>query len=99
VVGDWNGDEASKIGVYYAGTWWLDYNGNDVWDGSAVDNTSTFGSAGSVPVVGEEYTLQYKSIFKFCNNPIFFYTSPVMTWYSGAGATYRIPLNSSYVPL
>ncbi len=32
VVGDWNGDNTTEIGVYQNGNWYLDNNGNGVWD-------------------------------------------------------------------
>ena len=34
VIGDWNGDGKSKIGIYAAetGNWYLDYNGNYTWE-------------------------------------------------------------------
>ena len=38
LVGDWNHTATSKVGVFRpsAGTFYLDYNGNGVWDGCAV---------------------------------------------------------------
>jgi uncharacterized protein YjiK len=55
VVGDWNGDGRAKIGVYYQGFWYLDYNGNGVWDGPSVDKAYNFGWAatGVTPMVGD----------------------------------------------
>jgi len=55
VVGDWNGDGRSKIGVYYQGFWYLDYNGNGVWDGPSVDKAYNFGwaAAGVTPMLGD----------------------------------------------
>ena len=56
VIGDWNGDGTSKLGVYQNGVWMLDYNGNGVWDGpSGGDKLYNFGGADSnfVPVVGD----------------------------------------------
>ena len=32
VTGDWNGDGTTKIGVFIDGRWFLDLNGNGVWD-------------------------------------------------------------------
>jgi len=37
VTGDWNGTGTTKIGVFSNGTWYLDMNGNGVWDGPSVD--------------------------------------------------------------
>ncbi len=53
VVGDWNGDGRSKIGVFrHDGAWFLDANGNGVLDSGdlAFQYTAT---AGDVPVVGD----------------------------------------------
>jgi hypothetical protein len=53
VVGDWNGNGTSKIGVYLNGAWVLDYNGNGVWDGETIDKIVYFGAAGWQAVVGD----------------------------------------------
>jgi hypothetical protein len=45
VVGDWNGDGRTKIGVYHQGSWFLDYDGNGAWDGGANDKAYSFGWA------------------------------------------------------
>ena len=37
VVGDWNGDGKTNIGIYRNGAWYLDKNGNGKWDGCAID--------------------------------------------------------------
>ena len=45
-----------KAGVYLKGTFLLDYNGNGIWDGPAVDKLFTFNpslNSGAVPVVGD----------------------------------------------
>ncbi|MCC9000271.1 MAG: hypothetical protein LM522_12400, partial [Candidatus Contendobacter sp.] len=54
-AGDWNGDGKAKVGVFRAGTWYLDYNGNGVWDGCGVDRcyVGSFGQAGDWPVAGK----------------------------------------------
>jgi hypothetical protein len=52
ITGDWNGDHRKEIGVYKDGVWYLDYNGNGVWD-SGIDKAYNFGAAGWVPVVGD----------------------------------------------
>ena len=55
VVGDWNGSGTTKIGVYRAATgiWYLDYNGNGLWDGCAIDDCIGWGGNSSdEPVVG-----------------------------------------------
>jgi hypothetical protein len=54
VVGDWSGSGTTKIGIYRpsTGQWFLDYNGNGVFD--AGDKTYTFGGvSGDLPVVGD----------------------------------------------
>jgi hypothetical protein len=56
VVGDWNGSGTTKIGVYRqsTGTWYLDLNGNRVWDGLGVDALIAWGGDPSdKPVVGD----------------------------------------------
>ena len=52
VVGDWNGDGKSEIGVYENGIWYLDMDGNGIW--SAGDKAFAWGFPGtSTPVVGD----------------------------------------------
>ncbi|NTV12475.1 MAG: VCBS repeat-containing protein, partial [Desulfobulbaceae bacterium] len=41
-----------SIGVFRAGDWYLDSDGNGVWD-SGTDFSTVFGSAGMLPVVGD----------------------------------------------
>ncbi len=53
VVGDWNGNGTAKIGVYSNGTWYLDLNGDGVWDTGDVKYTFGAGLSGAVPVVGD----------------------------------------------
>ena len=53
VVGDWNGDGKTKVGLYINGTWYLDFNGNGVWDGPNVDKLVYFGGPGFAPYVGD----------------------------------------------
>ncbi len=56
VVGDWNGDGKTKIGIYQNGYWYLDTNGNGQWDGqSGGDTFGVFGIGltNAVPVVGD----------------------------------------------
>ena len=60
VVGNWNAsaDGKAKIGVFRDGWWYLDYNGNGVWDGCGApadptkDACISFGMEGDFPVVG-----------------------------------------------
>lgn len=56
VAGDWNGDGTTKIGLYRpsTGTWFLDFNGNGVFDGPTIDRQYQYGGiAGDIPVVGD----------------------------------------------
>jgi L,D-peptidoglycan transpeptidase YkuD (ErfK/YbiS/YcfS/YnhG family) len=54
ISGDWNSDEISEIGVFRPSThlFYLDYNGNGVWNGAAVDKTYNFGITGDLPISG-----------------------------------------------
>jgi len=52
VMGDWTGDGKVKVGVFRSGTWYLDMNGNGVWE-PGIDATFTYGSAGDIPVTGD----------------------------------------------
>jgi len=55
VTGDWNGTGIVKIGVYdpLGSTWYLDYNGNGVWDCTPADKSYYFGFAGAIPATGD----------------------------------------------
>jgi hypothetical protein len=53
VVGEWTGGGITKIGVYRNGTWYLDKNGNGVWDGCPTECTTWGGVPGDLPVVGK----------------------------------------------
>jgi hypothetical protein len=55
VVGDWDGRGTDNIGVFRPSTaeWFLDLNGNGIWDGCSVDACLSFGDAGDLPVVGK----------------------------------------------
>jgi hypothetical protein len=37
IVGDWNRDGISKIGIYRNGNWYLDFDGNGIWEGCIID--------------------------------------------------------------
>ncbi len=54
VVGDWNGNGKTKVGLFRQGFFWiLDTNGNGVFE-QGVDQTFAFGGVpGDVPVVGD----------------------------------------------
>jgi C1A family cysteine protease len=42
-----------KIGIFRSGSWYLDNNGNGMWDNSSVDLFYTFGLATDVPIWGD----------------------------------------------
>src|SRR5262249_22983808 len=52
ITSPFNPPLATKIGVFRDGTWFLDTNGNGVWDGEDIDRKLSFGQAGDIPVVG-----------------------------------------------
>jgi len=51
VAGDFNGDGICDIGVFFDGLWFLDLNGNGIWDEG--DLWARLGEAGDQPVVGD----------------------------------------------
>jgi hypothetical protein len=55
LVGDWNGHGSSKVGAFRPsdGTFYLDYNGNGVWDGCGTDRCLQIGLSGDTPLVGK----------------------------------------------
>jgi hypothetical protein len=55
VIGDWNNDGKSEIGVFRNSThmFYLDYNGNGMWNGAAVDRSYNFGITGDIPITGD----------------------------------------------
>ncbi len=55
VVGDWNGDGKTKVGVFRNGSWYLDANGNGQWDGCGIDRCylNSFGEKDDLPVAGQ----------------------------------------------
>ena len=53
-MGDWTGDGRMRIGVFRAGWWYLDLNGNGRWDGVAGgDGMFPLGLPGDIGVVGD----------------------------------------------
>jgi len=52
VIGDWNGDGKTKVGVTNGLQWYLDYDGNGVWN-ATVDKSYNFGVIGYAPVIGD----------------------------------------------
>jgi hypothetical protein len=53
VVGDWNSNGRTKIGVYSNGFWFLDYDGDYVWDIAAGDKQMGWGGPGVEIVAGD----------------------------------------------
>ena len=56
LVGDWNGSGVTKLGLFAhdSSEWFLDANGNGIWDGCKVDICSqSFGVAKDLPLVGK----------------------------------------------
>lgn len=51
VVGDWDGSGVKRIGAFLNGNWYLDINGDGVYD--AGDKTVSFGQTGDLPVIGD----------------------------------------------
>ncbi len=51
VTGDWNGDGVTKIGVFINGLWFLDLDGNGIWDEN--DLWAKLGQPGDRPVTGD----------------------------------------------
>jgi hypothetical protein len=54
IIGDWDGDGLDNIGVYRPSTlrFYLDMNGNDVWD--AADRVAgPYGASGDLPIAGD----------------------------------------------
>jgi hypothetical protein len=54
VSGDWSADGISEIGVFRPSThmFYLDYSGNGVWNGAAIDRAYNLGITGDIPVSG-----------------------------------------------
>jgi len=56
IVGDWNGDSRTKVGLTDGINWFLDANGNGVWDGTGPGNDQYgyFGIPPSyLPILGD----------------------------------------------
>ncbi len=51
VVGDWNGDGITSIGVFREGVWYLDVDGDGAWTEN--DQQFRFGRAGDAAIVGD----------------------------------------------
>lgn len=51
VAGDFNGDGVDEVAIYYNGRWFLDLNGNGIWDDE--DLWAQLGDAFDLPVTGD----------------------------------------------
>ena len=53
VTGDWTANGRTKIGIYRNGAWYLDRDGDGIWDGCGMDTcVDSFGGfAEDIPVV------------------------------------------------
>ena len=61
--------EPSKIGVFRNGPWYLDYNGNRVWDPASGDVSFWFGTSGDLPISGDWRGIGQDQIGVFRNGP------------------------------
>ena len=52
VLGDWNNSGATKVGIYRNGTWYIDRDGDGVFDGGATEEITWGGVPGDLPVAG-----------------------------------------------
>ncbi|MBI1353905.1 MAG: hypothetical protein GC160_06130 [Acidobacteria bacterium] len=52
-VADFNGDGYDEVAVFARGFWFIDLDGNGVWDGGVADALFPFGWDGATPVVGD----------------------------------------------
>ena len=54
ISGDWDGDGYDEIGVWWGGYFYLDYNGNGVWDGTVTDRKQgPFVCSIDTPIIGD----------------------------------------------
>jgi hypothetical protein len=51
IVGDFNGDGIAEVAVFHEGKWYIDLNGNGVWDEG--DLWAELGEVGDQPIVGD----------------------------------------------
>jgi len=73
--GDWNADGRTEIGVFRPSThlFYLDYNGNGVWNGASVDRQYNFGITGDIPIPGDWNADGRTEISVFRNSTHMFY--------------------------
>jgi hypothetical protein len=63
VVGDWNGDGKTQVGVFNAGVWFRDINGNRTWDSADQASAAFFGWDGATPMPGD-----WNGILTYCRH-------------------------------
>ena len=86
VVGDWDGTGKSEIGYFRNGAWYLDYNGNGVWDGCVTDRCIYFGEAGDKPYVGD-WSGTGTSKIGFFRNGVYYFDYNGNGQWNGCGST------------
>ena len=93
ITGDWNDDGISEIGVFRPSThlFYLDYNGNGVWNGASVDRQYNFGITGDIPITGDWNDDGISEIGVFRPSTHLFYLD-----YNGNGAWNGAATDSSY---
>ena len=93
VTGDWNSDARTEIGVFRPSThlFYLDYNGNGVWNGAAVDRTYNFGITGDIPITGDWNNDRKSEIGVFRNSTHLFYLD-----YNGNGVWNGASIDRQY---
>jgi PKD repeat protein len=93
IPGDWNADGRTEIGVYRPSThlFYLDYNGNGVWDGGVTDRQYNFGLSGDIPRPGDWNADGRTEIGVFRNATHLFYLD-----YNGNGAWNGASIDRSY---
>ena len=52
MIGDWDNTGRQRIGIFRSGQWWLDLNGDHMWD-EVHDMVFFYGQAGDLPVIGD----------------------------------------------
>jgi len=93
ITGDWNLDGKSEIGVFRNSThlFYLDYNGNGVWNGAVTDKSYNFGISGDIPISGDWNANGTTEIGVFRNSTHLFYLD-----YNGNGAWNGAVTDKSY---
>jgi len=93
VSGDWNGNGKTEIGVFRPSThmFYLDYNGNGVWNGAVTDRSYNFGITGDFPVSGDWNNDGKTEVGVFRNSTHLFYLD-----YNGNGVWNGIVTDQQY---